>query len=299
MKVKFWGVRGSIATPGKATVHYGGNTSCTELHLDDGNLIILDAGTGIRNLGNKLANGNGKRVKAFILITHPHWDHIQGFPFFKPAFVEGNEITIVGPEARGVSLSKIIAEQMNKIYFPVKLSELQAQINFMPVKEGSIRVFDAEVQTFFVNHPGFTIGYRINYNKKSLVYISDNEPYSRETARLFTNGEPDVLKLFENYQGDPNNRVVDFIKGADVLIHDSTYTPEQYSDHIGWGHSHYLYTLRVAAEAGAKKLCLFHYDPVLDDTAIDEIVKKCRKEMKKMGYSFEFCAAREGEEFKF
>ncbi len=298
MKVRFWGVRGSIATPGKSTVYYGGNTACTELHLDDGNLIILDAGTGIRNLGNKLAESD-KKVKAYILITHPHWDHIQGFPFFKPAFSEGNEITIIGPEARGVPLSKLIAEQMNKIYFPVKLSELQARINFMPVKEDTVKVFDAKVQSFFVNHPGFTLGYRITYNNKSLVYISDSEPYSREASQFFTNGEPDVLRLFENYNGDPNKRVIDFIRGADVLIHDSTYTPEQYSDHIGWGHSHFLYTLRVAAEAGVRKLCLFHYDPVLDDKAVDDIVKRCRKDMKKMKYSFELTAAREGEEFRF
>lgn len=298
MKVKFWGVRGSIATPGKSTVYYGGNTACTEVHLDDGNLIILDAGTGIRNLGSKLSEGN-KRIRAYILITHPHWDHIQGFPFFKPAFSEGNEITIIGPETRGVALSKLIAEQMNKIYFPIKLSELQAQISFMPVKENKVRVFDAQVQSFFVNHPGFTLGYRIDSNNKSLVYISDSEPYSRNTAQLFTNSEPDVLKLFDNYKGDPNNRVIDFIRGADVLIHDSTYTPEQYSDHIGWGHSHYLYTLRVAAEAGVKKLCLFHYDPILDDDAVDQVVKRCRKEMKKMKYRFELLAAREGEEFRF
>ncbi len=298
MKVKFWGVRGSIATPGKLTTGYGGNTACTEVYLDDGNLVILDAGTGIRNLGNKLADANN-RIKAYILITHPHWDHIQGFPFFKPAFVEGNEITIVGPEVRGVSLAKLIAEQMNKVYFPVKLSELQARINFIPLKEDSIKVFDARLDSIFVNHPGFTLGYRISFNNKTLAYISDNEPYSRENAQLFTNGEPDVLRLFENYKGDPNNRIIDFIRGADVLIHDSTYTPEQYSDHIGWGHSHYLYTLRVAAEAGVKKLCLFHYDPVLDDDALDEVVKKCRKEMKKLKYSFELCAAKEGEGFRF
>lgn len=298
MKIKFWGVRGSIATPGKSTVYYGGNTACTEVYLDDGNLIILDAGTGIRDLGNKLAD-SGKKIRAYILITHPHWDHIQGFPFFKPAFSEGNEITIVGPEARGVVLSRLIAEQMNKIYFPVKLSELQAQINFIPVKEDTVKVFDARVQSFYVNHPGITLGYRITFENKSLVYISDSEPYSRENAQFFTNGEPDITKLFENYDGDPNQRVIDFIRGADVLIHDSTYTPEQYSEHIGWGHSHFLYTLRVAAEAGVKKLCLFHYDPLLDDNSVDDMVKRCRKDMRNMKYSFELSAAREGEEFKF
>jgi len=298
MKVKFWGVRGSIATPGKSTMKYGGNTSCTEVHLDDGNLIILDAGTGIRNLGNKLL-ASGKKVRAYIMITHPHWDHIQGFPFFRPAFLTGNELTIVGPEADSVKLDEIISEQMNKIYFPIKLSELEAEIKFVPLGEDKIKVFGADVETIYVNHPGFTIGYKINYKNKSLAYISDNEPYSHEMAHYFTNNELKVLRLFENYPGDPNRRIVDFIKGADVLIHDSTYTPEQYEDHIGWGHSHYGFTMKVAAEANVKKLFLFHFDPSLDDKMVDSIIVKCKKEMKKKNYSFEIFAAREGMEIRF
>ncbi|HEY9166829.1 MAG TPA: MBL fold metallo-hydrolase [Candidatus Kryptonia bacterium] len=297
MKVKFWGVRGSIATPGKSTMRYGGNTSCTEVHLDNGNLLILDAGTGIRNLGNKLVAGK-KKVRAYIMITHPHWDHIQGFPFFRPAFIEGNEITIVGPEANGVKLDEIISEQMNKIYFPVKLSELDAKINFIPLGEGSINALGATVETIYVNHPGFTVGYKITFRNKTLAYISDNEPYSRETAHYFTNNELRVLKLFENYPGDPNRRTIDFIKGADVLIHDSTYTPEQYRDHIGWGHSDYLFTLKVAAQAGVKKLFLFHYDPSLNDKSVDKILDRCKAEIRKKKYDLEIHGAREGLEFK-
>ena len=298
MKIKFWGVRGSIATPGNSTTRYGGNTACTELHLDDGSLIILDAGTGIRNLGNHLANSGGK-VHAYILITHPHWDHIQGFPFFRPAFMVGNQLTIVGPEANGVALDKLISEQMNKIYFPVRLSELQAKIRFIPLKEDAIKVYGAKVQSIFVNHPGFTLGYKISCNGKSLVYISDNEPFRRDYAHLFTNSEPRILELFDDYNGDPNQRIVDFIKDADVLIHDSTYTPEQYEEHIGWGHSHYLFTLRLAAEANVKNVFLFHYDPSQDDKTIDEIVGKCESEVKKLKYSFKLFAAKEGLEFQF
>jgi phosphoribosyl 1,2-cyclic phosphodiesterase len=298
MRIKFWGVRGSIATPGESTVKYGGNTACTELHLDDESLIILDAGTGIRNLGNELVKG-GKKVRAHILITHPHWDHIQGFPFFKPAFIAGNEVTIVGPEAKGVKLNKLIAEQMNKVYFPVNLSELEAKINFIPMKEDTIEVHGAKVQSFFVNHPGFTIGYRISHNGKSLAYISDNEPFSEETSHLFTNGEAEVMKLFRDYGGDPNNRVLDFIQGVDVLIHDTTYTPEQYADHIGWGHSDYLQTLRLASKAGVKTLFLFHYDPSLTDSDVDKMLAESNKEMKQLKYAFKLRASKEGLEFKF
>ncbi len=297
MRIKFWGVRGSIATPGESTVRYGGNTACTELHLDDESLIILDAGTGIRNLGNELVK-NGKKVRAHILITHPHWDHIQGFPFFKPAFAAGNELTIVGPEAKGVKLDKLIAEQMNKVYFPVNLSELEAKINFIPMKEDTIEVHGAKVRSFFVNHPGFTIGYRIDHNGKSLAYVSDNEPFSEEASHLFTNGEAEVLKLFRNFKGDPNDRILEFIDGVDALIHDTTYTPEQYSDHIGWGHSHYLHTLSLASKAHVKNLFLFHYDPSLADKDVDDMMTRSAREMKRLKYSFNLCAAREGLEFK-
>ena len=307
MRIKFWGVRGSIATPGASTVKYGGNTACTELHLDDENrnihdgrvhLLILDAGTGIRNLGNDLMEHNQK-ISAHIFITHPHWDHIQGFPFFKPAFVEGNDLTILGPEARGIKLSELIAEQMNKIYFPVRLSELKAKINFLPLKEDCTEVQGAEVKSFYVNHPGFTLGYKITHNNKALVYISDNEPFSVEASEHFANGEPEVLGLFRQYHGDPNNRVVDFIRGADVLIHDTTYTPEQYAEHVGWGHSHYLYTLRLATRAGVKNLFLFHYDPSLSDHDVDDMVARSNAEMKKSGYSFRLFASKEGMEFEF
>jgi phosphoribosyl 1,2-cyclic phosphodiesterase len=298
MKVKFWGVRGSIPTPGASTVRYGGNTACTELHLDDGSLIILDAGTGIRNLGNELAQTD-QRIRASILITHPHWDHIQGFPFFKPAFVAGNELTIIGPEARGVKLAELIAEQMNKIYFPVRLSELKAKIDFVPLKENNINVEGAEVQSFFVNHPGFTLGYRISCNGKTLVYVSDNEPFTPESSHFFTNGEAEVLKLFSDYVGNPDDRVLNYVKGADVLIHDTTFTPEQYEEHIGWGHSHYLYTLHLAADAGVKNLFLFHYDPSLSDQDIDEIVVKSKIEMRRMRYSYRLFASNEGLEFEF
>lgn len=284
-------MRGSIPTPGKHTVRYGGNTPSLELRLDDDKLIIFDAGTGIRNLGDFLIN-NGESVKGFLMITHPHWDHIQGFPFFKPAFISGNELTIVGTERPEKSLSEIIAEQMNRIYFPVQLHDLKAKIKFVPIREeGEMKVFEANVKMMYVNHPGFTVGYRLEYNGKILVYISDNEPFDRAASASLTNFEITVKEKFNTNDGDPNQRIFDFCQNADVLIHDATYTPEEYIDRVGWGHSHYLFTLRVAAEANVRRLYLFHHDQNHSDEKVDDILKKCKKELISRGYKFECEAA--------
>jgi phosphoribosyl 1,2-cyclic phosphodiesterase len=295
MRLKFWGTRGSISTPGKETVRYGGNTPCVELRLSSTELIILDAGTGIRNLGETLIEG-GESIKAFILISHPHWDHTQGFPFFKPAFISGNEITIVGGETGKVSLQKMISDQMNKIYFPIQLNELKATLKFKKVEEETFNVFDAKVQTIFVNHPSFAIGYRITQGGKSVVYISDNEPYDRRVAESIQNVEKTIMEKYHVASGDPNQRIFDFVRDADVLIHDATYTPEEYVNRVGWGHSHYLFTLKVAAEGNVKHLVLFHHDPAHNDDKVDDILKKCQKEIRNRHYEFQCSAAIEGTE---
>jgi len=297
MRLKFWGTRGSISTPGKATVRYGGNTPCTELRLPNNELLILDAGTGIRNLGEALIE-KGESVKAFILISHPHWDHIQGFPFFKPAFITGNELTIVGGETEKVSLSKMISDQMNKVYFPIQLNELKATISFRKIGEEEFTVFGANVKTIYVNHPTFALGYRINYGNRSIVYISDNEPFDRKVAQTMRNVDKFIIEKYSRSKGDPNKCIFDFVKSADLLIHDATYTPEEYVDKVGWGHSHYLFTLKVAAEGKVKKLVLFHHDPGHSDEKIDDILKMCKKEIRNRGYKFECIAAAEGMELE-
>lgn len=297
MRVRFWGTRGSISTPGKQTVRYGGNTPCVEVRLANGELIILDAGTGIRNLGESLIE-NGESVKAYIMISHPHWDHIQGFPFFKPAFISGNELTIIGGETEKVSLTRMIADQMNKVYFPVQLNELKATLQFRRVSEEQFEVFDARVQTLFVNHPTFAIGYRISHRGKSLVYISDNEPFDRHVAQAIRNVEKVIIEKYSRSAGDPNQRVFDFVRDADLLIHDATYTPEEYVNRVGWGHSHYLFTLRVAAEGRVKRLVLFHHDPAHTDAKIDDILRKCKREIRMRDYQFNCSAAAEGMEFE-
>ncbi len=295
MRLKFWGTRGSISTPGKHTVRYGGNTPCIELRLANEELVILDAGTGIRNLGEELME-KGESIKAYLLISHPHWDHIQGFPFFKPAFISGNELTIVGGENDKVSLQKMIADQMNKIYFPIQLKELKATLKFCKVEEEQFSMFNAQVQTLYLNHPSFAIEYRITQGGKTVVYISDNEPFDRRVAHDMKNVEKVIIDKYSRSNGDPNQRVFDFVHGADVLIHDATYTPEEYVDRVGWGHSHYLFTLNVAAEGKVKKLVLFHHDPAHSDEKVDEILKKCTKEIRNRQYKFQCTAAAEGME---
>jgi phosphoribosyl 1,2-cyclic phosphodiesterase len=293
MKLKFWGTRGSIPTPGKDTVRYGGNTPCVEVRLKDDSLVVFDAGTGIRGLGDELTK-EGSSVKACIAVTHPHWDHIQGFPFFKPAFISGNELTLIGVETRKFSLQQMISYEMDKVFFPVQLNELKATITFRPVQEQTIAMYDGTLTSIFVNHPAIAVGYRLEAGGQSVVYISDNEPFDREIARAMKNVDRKVVARYLEGSGDPNRRIFDFARGADVLIHDATYTPEEYVSHVGWGHSHYLFALKVAREAGVRRLVLFHHDQTHSDEVIDEIVELCQKEIRTSGYTFECVAAAEG-----
>jgi phosphoribosyl 1,2-cyclic phosphodiesterase len=297
MKLKFWGTRGSIPTPGDGTVRYGGNTPCVEVRLPGNDLLIFDAGTGIRGLGDALMAG-GESVKAYLAISHPHWDHLQGFPFFKPAFISGNDLTIIGAQTRYLTLRQMIAYQMDKVYFPIQLNELKAKIQFQPIREETISVFNATLSAIYVNHPAFALGYRLTVGGHSLVYISDNEPFDRELAKSVKNLDKIVVQRYMEEKGDPNQRIFDFARGADVLIHDSTYTPEEYVNHVGWGHSHYLFSLKVADEARVKKLVLFHHDQTHTDDKVDEILQKCQKEISTRNYDFECVAAAEGMELE-
>lgn len=293
MKLRFWGVRGSIPSPGRETVRYGGNTPCVEARLSDDHIVIFDAGTGLRGFGDALM-ATGASVNAILAISHPHWDHIQGFPFFKPAFVAGNELTIIGAQTRNITLRQVIASQMDKVYFPIQLNELKAKIRFQPVREESVPVFGGTLTSQFLNHPAFALGFRLTYGGRSIVYMTDNEPFDREVARTAKNVDRNIVDLFMAQKGDPNQRVFDFARGADILIHDATYTPDEYLQHVGWGHSDYLFALKVASEAGVGKLVLFHHEQTRTDDRIDEIVQKCRKEITQRGYTFDCIAAAEG-----
>ena len=293
MKLKFWGARGSIPSPGPETVRFGGNTPCVEVRLADNNLVIFDAGTGLRGLGDSLMAAGGS-MNAFLAISHPHWDHIQGFPFFKPAFIAGNELTIIGAQTRNITLRQVIASQMDKVYFPIQLNELKAKIRFLPVREESIPVFEGTLSSQFLYHPAFALGFRLTVGGRSIVYMTDNEPFDREIARSVKNVDRNIVDLYMQQKGDPNQRVFDFVRGADILIHDATYTPEEYVQHVGWGHSDYLFALKVASEAGVGTLVLFHHEQSRTDDRIDEIVTRCRREIALRGYRFDCIAAAEG-----
>ena len=281
-QLKFWGVRGSIPTPGPTTIRYGGNTSCLEIRFNE-HLFILDAGSGIRALGNELAKQN-QPIRGHIFISHMHWDHIQGIPFFAPAFLPGNHFTFYGANEVDANLKKIISGQMDPSYFPIEMGDMGAHLSFVPLNEGLIEVEGVPVESIFVNHPGNALGYKFRFNEAKIVYISDNEPFA-------TVNEKDDTEFIGE---DGNEKLVRFLMGADILIHDAQYTPEEYAGHVTWGHSPYDYAVQLAREAQVKKLILFHHDPLHNDDKIDEILDSARELAARDGSPLEVMAAKEG-----
>ena len=284
LRVQFWGTRGSIPSPGAKTVRYGGNTPCVEVRTPDGWLIILDAGTGLRELGRSLlSRANGAPIKGDIFLTHAHWDHIQGIPFFGPIFQRGNHFTIWGSHSLETNIDRVVRDQMNPVVFPVTFEELDATIDFCGIAEGKKETRPGfEVSAFPVRHPGGALGYRFQGTSPdagAMVYVSDNE--------LGSGGK------YETPTGW-RSKLVDWVKGARVLIHDTTYTSEEYDHYRGWGHSTYDDAITLAAEAGVQRLVLFHHKPERTDDELDERVQICRQQVKERGLTLEIEAAAEG-----
>ncbi|MEE9146686.1 MAG: MBL fold metallo-hydrolase [Candidatus Tectomicrobia bacterium] len=279
MQITFWGTRGSIPSPGPDTVRYGGNTSCVEVLLDDGTLLIFDAGTGIRALGNALLT-RAASVRAYLFLSHMHWDHIQGLPFFTPSFIESTELRILGPEEAHLSLEPTICDQMRRPYYPIPMHAMAAKMQFIPLTEGSVfSLPEAIVKVSRLNHPGRTLGYRLTMGKKVIVYATDNEPFGKEQASRHLVEPSDLLHLAHH---------------ADVLIQDAQYTPKEYPQRLGWGHSTYVDALCIAQQAQVKRLVLYHHDPSHTDTDIDSIMAHCRAWMESHKASFTCIAAAEG-----
>src|SRR5208337_4352017 len=255
MRITFWGVRGSTPATQPENMRYGGNTSCVEVRLGEA-IYIFDCGTGFRVLGQSLSREFKERpVSAHVFVSHFHWDHIQGLPFFSPLYDNPDSHFCFHGSSRMCSLKSALEDQMNAPYFPVGLAEMQAQQHFYDLDEGRVGLDGVTLKTMWLNHPQGCMGFRLETKEGVLVYATDNEP-----------GDP----LF-----DINVRKL--ADGADVLIYDAQYLPEEYeARRRGWGHSHWREAVNVVMESGAKELVLFHHDPAHDDECIDQIVKEAR-----------------------
>lgn len=282
MKVRFWGVRGSIPSPGPNTQKYGGNTACTELRVGpDERIIIIDAGSGIRTLGNYLmANDLPKGpIKADIFLSHTHWDHIMGYPFFTPIYIPGTKLRIHGPVSfEEDPLEEVVGGQMKYRYFPINLGELASEIEYVRLKEDPSRDLGdgLHLSTKLLNHPITSLGYRFEYKGKVVCTCYDTEPFRNLFITDQDHPDFDEAMAYEGEEvaSEQNKAVEQFFQGADLLLYDAQYTEEEYlATRVNWGHTSMEYAVAAANRAGVKRLALFHHDPDRTDESLDELTK--------------------------
>jgi len=268
MTLQFWGTRGTLPVPGKKTLRYGGNTNCITLSIAKKHFFIFDAGTGIKELSNHIIKNHLLPLHAKIFISHPHYDHINGLPFFVPMYIAGNEFEILGTSHNNISMEKLISGQMDSVYFPITMKEFGAKLTFRELKEEHFEVEGLQIQTILLNHPGRCLGARVQHQNKSFCYITDNELYLEDSP---------------HYNQHEVDRLIEFVKDTDVLVIDTTYTDEDYAKKVGWGHSCTSRVADVAAKANVKLLCLYHHDPDEYDKDIDKKVAQARQLLKALG----------------
>jgi phosphoribosyl 1,2-cyclic phosphodiesterase/DNA-binding NarL/FixJ family response regulator len=288
-RFKFWGVRGSIPTPGPGTVEYGGNTSCVEVRAGE-EIIILDAGTGLRLLGRELVAEFGNQpLNLTLLLTHTHWDHIQGLPFFLPVYQSANQLRILGFEGARHGLDHVLSGQMESPFFPIGLGQVPANVKIEELKDFEFQLGTVRVQACFANHPGICVGYRLFASDGSIAFFPDNELHH---GQRLSSGKPGDTSL--KFAREQDQKLINFVRGVDVLIMDSQYDNEEYQQHVGWGHGCLDDVVALALRAEVKKLYLFHHDPNHDDAKISQMVDHARGLVREAKGTLEVAAAREG-----
>ncbi|APW42330.1 MBL fold metallo-hydrolase [Rhodoferax saidenbachensis] len=295
MKVKFWGVRGSIASPGPKTVRYGGNTTCIEIRTDNNELIILDAGTGIFPLSQTLLAE--LPVTANVLITHSHWDHIQGLPFFIPNFIPGNTLRLHGcfDPVSGKGIEQVMAVQLQYSYFPVREAEMKARIEYVTLMpDQPVQVGSATVTPCLLNHPVINFGYRIECNGKSVFFTGDHEP----PYNIYEPGD-EAYDEYQMFMEEKEQSIQDAIRGVDVYIADSSYTDAEYPAKKGWGHGTFSSSIASAHGAGAKLLFCTHHEPTRSDDALEAAFAEALSTNAALTKDMDIRLAREGDVYEF
>ena len=306
MNVRFWGVRGSYPVAGLDTVRYGGNTSCVSIKLDDGSFIVLDAGTGLRNLGDEMmsngfTDGDGE---ATILISHTHWDHIMGMPFFRPATVAGNRFIVHARrrESCDLNLHDVFVGQQSSDYFDHAFNEFKAYFEFVEIVEGDFfSTGDATITCARLNHPCYSLGYRIVADGGIVAYVTDTSPFEDILIEDSFIADPKTaMHAPDTPRGklmlDLRDKVVELISGADLVVYDTFFEPQGYSSRPHWGHSTPDHAIQACRDAGAKKLALFHHAPENTDETMDELRAKYRDQAK--GTGLEVVVAIEGQQIR-
>ncbi|MSP66559.1 MAG: response regulator [Alphaproteobacteria bacterium] len=281
MTLKYWGVRGTLPVSGQRSLHYGGNTNCVALTMPNDKLFIFDCGSGIKELANELMAKRKRRIDGKIFISHPYWDHINAFPFFTPLYMQGNQFEILGASHGKLSMRDLISSQMEGVYFPITIREFGAYVTFRDLKEGTYEIDGVTVKTMLLSHPGYCLGYHVEYGGRAVCYVTDNEMFL-----------PDSDFFSEDYV----NRLANFVRECDILITDTTYTDREYESKVGWGHSCVSQVVDLAVRAEVKELHISHHDPDQNDDAIDAKFAVCRQLIQERGSAVVCKAPKEAEE---
>jgi phosphoribosyl 1,2-cyclic phosphodiesterase len=304
IRLRFWGVRGSVPCPGPRTVKCGGNTACLELRFGEaGRLVVIDAGTGIRELAAHVMKTDLPKgpIKTQLFLTHTHWDHIMGFPFFVPIFIPTTELEVYGPVTyEEDTLDKIVGGMLSYRYWPVRLTELASKIKYFNLKEGSRDLGDGLwLTTKYLNHPILVLGYRFEYQGKVLCTAYDTEPFQNmfDVPPDTPGYDAEAVKEGAAAAEEENQKVRQFFEGADILVHDTQYTHREYkAGKVGWGHTSFEDAVNAAARAGVKRLLLFHHDPERSDEELERLERRIRAQVAERGSSLQVFIAREGME---